>query len=511
MPGNLHDPVLAYIRRHELLRAGDRLGLAVSGGADSTALLRVLLQLRGELGVPLSVIHFNHRIRGAAADADEQFVAALAERFELPFHRASGDVPAHAAAQGLSLETAARELRYRFFKELLRAGTVNKIATAHTLDDQAETVLLRLLRGAGTRGLAGIHPKLSVAGCQLSEASAIGHRPTADSRQPTTDDQRPTTSAVIRPLLDIRRSEIEAYLRGLGQDWCEDATNRDVKYLRNRVRHVLLPLLERQFNPAIRQVLADTAEVARAEEEYWKDRLTRLETGPAGQEPGDTISTRSLDGQPLAVRRRLVRARAQRLGINLEFEHVEKILALAGMAAGNIIELPGGWVAERRYECVPAASGQGAVSRAAVVELRRASASGPYEYPLPVPGEVRVEQLGAVVRASAICRGGEGGSYNRNQLLDPLSLSPDLRLRNWRPGDRYWPAHSKSVRKVKELLQTRHISGPERSLWPVVVNSADELVWMRGFPPPQRYAAAPDAEAAILIEVLAGEEEGCGA
>src|SRR6185369_14526205 len=149
-----------YIRRHELIRAGDRVGLAVSGGADSVALLRLMLDLRGDLGVGLSVLHFNHQLRGAESDADEHFVSELAARHKLQFLSAAGNVKQYAAKQGLSIEAAARYLRYEYFSGLLRDGAMNRIATAHTLDDQAETVLLRAVRGAGTAGLAGIYPQV---------------------------------------------------------------------------------------------------------------------------------------------------------------------------------------------------------------------------------------------------------------------------------------------------------------------------------------------------------------
>lgn len=159
--------VLAYIRRHELLKAGDRVGVAVSGGADSVAMLRLLLELRKELGVVLSVVHFNHKLRGGESDEDEQFVVELARCCKLQVHCECGEVAAHAAEKRQSVETAARELRYRFFRQLLLGGSVNRIATAHTLDDQAETVLLRLVRAPGRVGYPEFIP-----GCRLPVLSS---------------------------------------------------------------------------------------------------------------------------------------------------------------------------------------------------------------------------------------------------------------------------------------------------------------------------------------------------
>src|SRR5262249_42768113 len=174
----LRDRLLKYIREHGMISPGDRVGVAVSGGADSVALLHALLELRDELGLVLSVVHFNHKIRGAASDADQEFVAALAHTHHLTFSVGSGDVPGHARASWKSLEPAARELRYVYFDQLLEKE-LSSIATGHTLDDQAETVLMRLLRGAGTRGLAGIYPVLS------------RHN-----------------GKIVRPLIGVRRAEI---------------------------------------------------------------------------------------------------------------------------------------------------------------------------------------------------------------------------------------------------------------------------------------------------------------
>ncbi|MGZ7090592.1 MAG: tRNA lysidine(34) synthetase TilS, partial [Candidatus Angelobacter sp.] len=239
------EKVLKHIREQQLLKPGERVAAACSGGADSVALLHILAELRETLGLVLSVAHFHHRIRGAEADMDQQFVEELAARLQLGFHSGSGNVPEHAAESKISIETAARELRHHWFADLIKQGKADKIATAHTLDDQAETVLMRILRGTGARGLAGIAP-----------AQKAKH--------------------LVRPLLTTSRSEVEAYLKAKGQCWREDSSNLDLGHTRNRIRHTLLPLLERDFNPSIRQTLADLAELAHAEDEYWSDELASL-------------------------------------------------------------------------------------------------------------------------------------------------------------------------------------------------------------------------------------------
>src|ERR1700689_582963 len=232
--------------RYRLFRPGQRIAVAVSGGADSVALLRRLLQERHTLGIVLSVAHVHHGIRGAAAEEDAAFVGTLAAAHGLPFHLHRVDAPAAAATLHETLEEAARNLRYAFFRELMAEGHADAVATAHTLDDQAETVLLKLLRGAWTEGLSGIHPVLPA-----------------------------EPGSIVRPFLDNGHAAIEAWLLWLQQPWREDATNQDVAHTRNRIRWQLLPSL-RTFNPRITEQLARLASISADEEDYWQQELRRL-------------------------------------------------------------------------------------------------------------------------------------------------------------------------------------------------------------------------------------------
>ena len=457
-----------YIQRHRLLQPGDRIGVAVSGGADSLALFHVLLDLRSELGIVLSLAHFNHQIRGAESDADESFVARLAEEHKLDFHFSRGDAPACAAEEKVSLETAARDLRYAFFRELISAGKVNKIALAHTMDDQAETVLMRLLRGAGTRGLAGIYP-------QRAEDDAI----------------------FIRPLLESRRADIEAFLLARKQPWRVDATNSDTAHTRNKLRHELLPRLH-EFNPAIVETLSRSAQVARAEEDYWQSEVERLLPllilpGKATRGGGRSVETASaksfaldlqaLAKQPLALQRRLVRAAAQSLNLELDMEHVETILNVARgelKAAG----LPGECRLVRthrelRFE--PQAA------------LNQASAAG-YDYPAPIPGQVSIPQVNLLVHLHLKPLAKDDAAYNRQASqpqevfchedgsLKPLASAATLRVRNWHEGDRFRQAHSAREKKVKDLLQEMKVPRELRRNWPVV-SSGEKVIWVKGTRP----------------------------
>ena len=217
------------------------MGVAVSGGADSVALLMLLLELREKLGIVVSVAHLNHKLRAKASDADEKFVAGLAAKHGLAFHVKSVNVAPLAKREKANLEDAGRRARYEFFAMLVEEGKVDRVAVAHTADDQAETVLAHILRGTGLAGLGGIHPR---------------------------------TECVVRPLLGVRRVELRTYLRAKKQKWREDATNQDTERTRARIRKRLLPLLEKQFQGGVVKHLSSLAEFAR-EDESFLDLLAR--------------------------------------------------------------------------------------------------------------------------------------------------------------------------------------------------------------------------------------------
>jgi tRNA(Ile)-lysidine synthase len=527
----LAERVLKQIRQEELLRAGDRVGVAVSGGIDSVALLRLLIELRQELGIVPSVVHFNHKLRAAESDADQQFVAALARAHGLEFHGESGDVARLAAEQHSGVEAAARELRYAFFRRLLESGddasdepskaeesrsspasALTRIATAHTLDDQAETVLMRVIRGTGLRGLGGIYPRIVI-----EREDDEGH------------------GEIVRPLLGIRRQELERYLVDLNQTWREDSTNSDSKFTRNRVRSLVLPLLEREFNPAVVESLAELAEIARDEEDYWENETSGwlgtvvqwsqpewISSLPAASNTQSLIQIQSPDAvsrdqellerlaesgpevlnasvsrpwlltEPRAVQRRVLKAIGEEAGIPIEFKHIEEILRFAAEdgPSGKKLALPLGWRLVREPEAMVF------LTR----DLRLQEKIPDYEYCLCVPGRVSVPELGLVIEALCVRSESQPAEYNSLQLLRADLLPGQLILRNWRPGDRFWPAHTKSPKKVKELLQEHHVAQPERRLWPVVLFGS-EIIWMRGFAIPASLRAQPGQEAVLIREL----------
>jgi tRNA(Ile)-lysidine synthase len=464
----VREQVLHYIRDRDLLHAGDRLAVAVSGGADSVALLRVLLELRAELGIVLFVAHVNHQLRGDESDADEQFVAELARQHELPFFAGRANVREHAVAGKLSLEHAARELRYAWLMKLAQEQRFDAIATAHTSDDQAETVLMKFLRGAGTKGLAGIHPVLLREGVRI-----------------------------VRPLLETQRTEVERYLTSIDQPWREDESNRDSRFARNRIRHELLPLLERDYNPNLRELLNQAAEVALAEEDYWQRKaesfLVHWNTSPGRIKLCDNVShSDGLLAESLAMQRRVLKSLLERQGLPTDFHHVE---ALRRCAVGepSQVDLPGGWMARREGDWLELNP----------PPTHPADLVAGYECLLPIPGKCRVPEAQLSIQATVV-PADVAASEPPGSLLCRGRLGQALSLRNWQPGDRFHPAHSGSEEKLKRLFSEQHIPAEQRPLWPLAL-AGFEIVWVRGFPAAHDYAWVPGSGNAVRIEVLPQE------
>jgi tRNA(Ile)-lysidine synthase len=377
---------------------------------------------------------------------------------------------------------------------------LDRVATAHTRDDQAETVLLRLMRGAGTRGLAGIYPRFLVSSPQFLEKTGPAAGPPPSSLR---DSMTRGGPAVVRPLLEITRAELRTYLEQQNQPWREDATNRDVSYARNRLRHELMPLLTREYNPALAEVLSDLAEIARGEEEYWdcevRQRMPKVSGRAVGERPA-TIFVERLLVEPAAMQRRLMRAFAEQHRLRLEFRHVEELLAMAraeGSAAEVRIELPQGWEAVRQESELWFR-----------IRSEPAEQTTAYDFALP-PGrqvEVAGRKIRAILVSGQVSSAGEaaGSASPTRVLLDAALAERSLRVRNWRPGDRYWPAHTKEPKKLKELLQARHIPRAYKTIWPVVVGG-DDIVWVPGFAVPERFQVQPGNTEALLLEEVAGE------
>jgi len=442
----LVDQVRRTIERHALVAPGGRVLVALSGGPDSVALLHVLfdLQSRGDVTVA-GVAHFNHQLRGAAADADERFCRELAASLAVPIEVGSANVRDEAGRTGRSIEDAARTLRYKFLEEAADRLNAEAIAVGHSLDDQAETFLLRLVRGSGPRGLASI---------------------------------RPRAGRVIRPLIEIPRAELRQYAQDHRLHWCEDDTNTDLSIPRNRVRHELIPYLAREFSPAIVEVLAREAAIARDDEDWLHREAIDFASSIVLRNTGGTIE---LAAAALSSLHPALQARIARDALSavpgpghIGFEQVQRLLALAGGdSTETSISLPGRHVVRRGDRVVvgPALS-------------RGATELNSFLVPLSIPGEVRLDGPGWAVSAERVDSAGAAAAPGSGRApvvaVAAMAVTLPLAVRSRRPGDRFRPLGQTGRKKLQDFLVDRKIPREMRDSLPLVVDGADRIVWVVG-------------------------------
>jgi tRNA(Ile)-lysidine synthase len=471
---------LEAIRRHALLPDGSRVLVALSGGSDSVALLLILRELEADGVLTVTgVAHLNHRLRGEAADEDERFCAELARRIGVRFISDRVDVSAIARAERRSIEDAASRARSAFFERAASACRADLIAVGHTKDDQAETFLLRLIRGAGGRGLSAIHPR---------------------------------AGRIIRPLIDVEREALRGFLAERGQDFREDASNADVTIPRNRVRHEVLPLLGSRFCPAITDVLARQAALARQDEEFLQQLAIKLADQIVLTDEAIRIDVAGLAAAPRALSSRVVRAALQTFAASrpITFDHVEQVLALADVqscATERAVSLPG-QIAGRLGNVISlrplTAASRGSAKRGG----GRTSGHGRRTFDavsLSIPGEVEVVSQGVVVRAehlhdsAARQRQWVGRGREVGVAAGPLELP--LAVRSRRAGDRFRPLGAPGVRKLQDFFVDRKVPRTERDTVPLVVDGRDRIVWVVGQSVAEEFRVTDPAQGVILLKV----------
>ena len=480
---DLLDSVRRTIRRHALAGPDTRVLAAVSGGSDSVALACLLdvLDRTGELRL-VGLAHFNHQLRNAAA-ADEQYCALLAASLARPFVADRADVGALARRDGLSLENAARTARHGFLERARVDLAADVVALGHTKDDQAETFLLRLLRGAGPRGLASMHPR---------------------------------HGAVVRPLLECRRAQLRSYLATRGVPFVHDESNDDVGIPRNRVRAELLPLLEERFNPSIVEVLAGEAELARDDHaclaalaEDWWPRVV-LVSGRRWRLDADTLR-----GVPRAVARVLVRRAMVNAahGRDVTFNDVERALELCS-APGPPFDGPGQRVERIGPDVVLTGRPSGSKGRPVAAPLV-------FSYALSVPGEVVLAESRCTISAAVApgtvsnpvsgCAGdrprGSVGAVDSTAAAGATALvrldacGETLAVRNRRPGDRFRPAGFSGRRKLQDFFVDRKVARIERDFVPIVVDRSDRIVWVAGHAIAEEFRVTDSTQAVLVLRL----------
>ena len=482
----LAQELLPQLQQNCWALAGQRIGVAVSGGADSVALLLLLLEMREKIGFVLSVVHFNHKLRGRASDGDEKFVASLATRHHLPFFVARENMARKSARERANLEDAARRARYAYFERLVAAGKLDRVAVAHTADDQAETVLAHILRGTGLAGLAGIHPEV---GC------------------------------VFRPLLQVRRGDLRHYLRAGKQSWREDATNRDTKRMRARIRLKLMPVMEKQFQPAVVEHLCQLANFAR-EDEAWLESSAALrvflnakeEKGEWSISLSDLLAAHPPANQPKelgewwrrdapqAMSKRLIRLLVKKVKPHsgqLSAVHVNAVLRLAEQAdSGKSLPLPGGVEVRRLRDAVVFRAVPSAESN------RREGPPMSFCYPVKLGAkavEVALVEQSCRLRFTVIDWPPQGRETKvTGAVLDRERIRLPLVVRNWRPGDSMQALGHQKRHKLSRLLNELGVSRWDKVWWPVLT-SGEAVAWTRGLPVSSELAPSGSTRKAVVI------------
>ena len=446
---NLDEQLAESLVRNGMLAPGDAVLVGVSGGPDSVALLHVLREIAPTLGLTLEVAHVEHGLRGHESRGDGEFVRAIAAALSLPFHFTHLDLSRPAPDGGAgNFEALARERRYRFFTEVARRQGIGKVAVGHNRDDQVETMLMWLLRGCGPEGLTGM-PAVRPLDPGPSGAGA---------------------AQLIRPLREISRAEILAFLESRGLDYREDRTNRDTRYLRNWIRRTLLPEIRERSGHGLDRRLARLGGMLRSDHALLERRVAGAY---ARVSRGDALDRTGFLALEPELRPRMARFWLKRgLGTlrRLGFAHVDAVLGvIAGSSPHGRVSLPGSWTVVREYDSVR------------LIPAVEALRPDDYSYVLPLEGEMTVPEAG--VRVTSWCSANrERPEGDLEAAFDLSRLTRDgepLRLRNFRPGDRFRPLGMSGHKKLKDLFIDRKVPRSRRRTLPLLL-AGEEIVWVPG-------------------------------
>jgi tRNA(Ile)-lysidine synthase len=471
----LLDRVRRFIRQHNLAGPETRIVVALSGGSDSVALAHVVrdLDAAGELQAA-GAAHFNHQLR-SAADADEQFCVALAADFAWPLIVDREDVAARARQAHQSLEHAARTARLAFLESARVQLGADLVAVGHTMDDQAETFLLRLLRGAGPRGLSGMHPR---------------------------------NGSIVRPLLACRREDLRAFLAGRHAGYVDDESNQDQTIPRNRIRADLLPRLAQQFNPRIVEVLANEAELARESWQWTRAQADRLAAGHAGPGGVYELDVAALAAAPPVLSRFAVwQAMDQAAGGRpVSSEHVQMVLDLLGSGRAGSVDAPGQRVERAGDSLVLTSRPDGTTGR-----WPSSSLPNFFDVPLSIPGEVPIPLAGYSL--SAETTQGDAVDPAGVRAGDVAAVRLDLcgsrlRVRNRRPGDSFHPAGARGRKKLQDFFVDRKVPRRRRDMVPLVVDERGRIIWVAGHGIDDAFRVTDAAQAVLILrlKLLGGPE-----
>jgi len=451
------------IQKYRMLEPGDRVVVGVSGGPDSIMLCHVLHRLRGSYNLDLTVAHLNHGVRGAEAARDARFVERFAHGLGLPCVVQEADVPAFCRENSRSFQEGAREVRYRFLEEVRNRCRANKIALGHNADDQAETLMLWLLRGSGLKGLGGMPPVRD--------------------------------GVIIRPLIETTREEIEAYLRNREIDFVTDSSNLKGEYVRNRLRREIFPLLKKDFNPQLVKTLVTTASIISMENEYL-DKIAhkKLKTVLASQnENGAVVDCDRFAALPPVIQLRCLRAILAGLKGNLMRISAAHLYDLMGIMAGaeshKTLKLPDGIRAEKSYRFLTLTTGLAAIT-------------SPFSYHFEaMPEQVVIPEIGKRMTFTLLRRRGMAPERNPAvACLDADGVRMPLTVRSAKPGDFFQPLGMGGKKKIQDLFTDAKVPGAERRRIPLVL-FGDEVAWVGGMRINHRLRVTAKTRRVLKIEM----------
>ncbi len=456
--------VMDTIRKHGMIDKGDRILAAVSGGADSVCMLHALNTIKKSIGFEIYCAHLNHCLRGDAADNDEKFVVDLCKRLDIPVFTKSVDVAALANEKKLTTEEAGRLARYEFFKELSQKHKINKTATAHNKDDKAETVLMRIIRGTGTDGLKGI----------------------AYVR----DD------GIIRPLLDIPRADIEEYCRANNLSFCTDATNADNDYTRNKIRNKLLPFIEQNFNPNIKESLCRLSDNSSEDADFLNGYAKRLYMRLCNPLPGDgpvALHIESLNMVDRSIASRVLKIAADEVkrGIRLEKKHIDGLFDIITKQTGASIDLPDGVVASVQYGWISF------VDKTVLPEIIKEKDA--FFVGIAPHQAVFVEALDKNISLRIENAKDYKCKINETAISYDLIEGQPLFLRNRRSGDRIVWFPDGKTKKIKNILIDEKIPQKDRDKIPLLCTGTEVLAIV-GSRVSEKYKVTNETERALVIE-----------
>lgn len=471
----LEEKIFQTIKKFDMLSFNDRVLIGVSGGPDSVTLLNVLLSFKKRYNLSFFIAHLDHMLRGEESDEDVNFVKNLAQELDLPCEIKSCNLTKIARKEHLTLEEAARKYRYKFYLETAKKFKANKIALGHNADDQAETVLMRFLRGSGLEGLMGIPP---------------------------------VRGKIIRPLIECSRAEIEEYCKENKIGYRVDSSNKEVVYFRNKIRLELLPLLAKGYNKNIKDAMLRLRSIISEVSAYLNQETVLLFKEVARRESPEMviIDLKKFTSLPPALKRRIIRKSIEAVKGNLysiSFRHNNEILKLTEYQLGEKeIYLPDNLIAKKIYNKIM-------IYKKRISKEQTEEISTPWEHDVLIPGRTEIQSLGIKIEIIILdsvdiksslyfTRKKSKGEFA--EFIDYNKVTPPLKLRNRRSGDKFYPLKMKGLKKVKDFFIDNKIPKSHRDLIPILVDNEDQIIWIMGMRLDDRVKINSDTKKVLCVK-----------